>query len=100
VILFLRVSAEEALRRKRTFTSLEAGHAGPSPEHFISYQNKVAGDLSRQTSQTWESIDVTAKGPDAVLDNALTVLAGRGLLTLAGYPARAGTSSSRGEGTW
>ncbi len=28
VILFLRVSAEEALRRKRAFTPLEAGHTG------------------------------------------------------------------------
>lgn len=99
VILFLRVSAEEALRRKRAFTPLEAGHTGSSPEHFISYQSKVADDLARRASQAWASLDVTAKGPDAVLNDALTVLGRRGLLNLAGYPCRAGTDSRRVEGT-
>jgi thymidylate kinase len=99
VILFLRIPSQDALRRKRTFTPLEAGHAGPSAEHFIAYQNKVADDLSRQASQIWESIDVTARAPAAVLDDALTILARRGLLTLDGYPAKAGTGSRRAERT-
>jgi len=97
MVLLLRVTAEEALLRKPDFTPLEAGRTEASQRHFISYQDKVAEELSRQADQRWASINVTAKGPDAVVDDALAVLARRGVLSLAGCPARAGTGTRRGE---
>jgi thymidylate kinase len=88
MVLFLRITAHEALRRKRGFTAVEAGHTGPSQAHFITYQDKVTDELSRQqTGETWAPIDVTSKSPDAVLRAALAALAERGVLSLAGHGA-------------
>lgn len=100
LVLFLRVTAEEALRRKREFTQLEAGRTGPSQGHFVSYQDKVTEELSRQQAgETWASIDVTARDPGAVLGDALALLAQRGVLSPGGQPAHAGTAGTGGKRT-
>ena len=75
VVLFLQVAADEALRRKQEFSPLEAGHIGSSDEAFISYQESVTEELRKQQAdEAWVSIDVTGKGPDIVLNEALVVL--------------------------
>jgi dTMP kinase len=83
VILFLQVTAEEALRRKGEFTALEAGGASASRSGFITYQNQVAGHLARQAGPSWAPVNVTARDPHAVLAEALTVLRRRRVLPAA-----------------
>ncbi|MGH3687582.1 MAG: dTMP kinase [Pseudonocardiaceae bacterium] len=75
VVLFLQVTAEEALRRKQEFSPLEAGRTGSTGEAFVSHQDTVTSELRRQAaSEAWVSIDVTAKGPDIVLEQALAIV--------------------------
>lgn len=84
IVLFLQITADEALHRKREFSSLEAGHAGSADRHFISYQDSVTAELRKQAAgEAWAPIDVTGKSPDIVLAEALTVLSKRLDLTLA-----------------
>ncbi|MEV4582233.1 hypothetical protein AB0K16_54300 [Nonomuraea jabiensis] len=79
LILFLRISADEALRRRNgDFTALEAGHTGSTSEAFISYQTCVTEELRQQaTDATWASMDVTRKDADAVLAETITLLSER-----------------------
>ncbi|MEW1699093.1 dTMP kinase [Streptomyces sp. NPDC093249] len=50
LLLFLDVSAREALSRKVTFTSLESGHRGGGDEDFICYQDTVLEQMRKQSS--------------------------------------------------
>ncbi|TMR95669.1 dTMP kinase [Nonomuraea basaltis] len=78
LVLFLHVTAEEALRRKGGFSALEAGGTGSTGEAFISYQTRVTEELRRQaTGATWASIDVTSKDAAVVLAETLTLLSDR-----------------------
>ncbi len=78
VVLFLQLTADEALGRKQEFSPLEAGRSGSSGGHFIQYQDSVMEELRKQEADdTWVAIDVSDKGPDVVLDEALAVLSRR-----------------------
>lgn len=78
VVLFLQVTADEALRRKQEFSPLEAGRTGSSDGHFIQYQDSVTEELRKQEADdTWVPIDVSDKGPDVVLSEALAVMSER-----------------------
>ncbi|GAA1022114.1 hypothetical protein Aple_064710 [Acrocarpospora pleiomorpha] len=78
IVVFLQVTAQEALRRKQEFSALEAGHTGMTVEAFISYQDTVTAELQQQTvHEPWVSIDVTGKSPGFVLNETLTVLSER-----------------------
>lgn len=78
VVLFLQVTADEALRRKQEFSPLEAGRTGSSDGHFIQYQDSVTEELRKQEADgTWVPIDVSSKSPDIVLGEALAVLSER-----------------------
>jgi thymidylate kinase len=48
VVLFLQLTAHEALRRKQEFTPLETGHSGSSGAHFVQYQDSVMEELHKQ----------------------------------------------------
>ncbi|WP_103954653.1 dTMP kinase [Nonomuraea solani] len=76
LILFLHITADEALRRRNgDFSALEAGRTGSTGEAFISYQTHVTEELRRQaTDATWASMDVTRKDADAVLTETLALL--------------------------
>ena len=75
LVLFLRVSPEEALRRKGGFTLLETGRTGSTGQAFVSYQDEVSGYLDEQARQEgWTAIDVAGLSPDSVLDQALALL--------------------------
>ncbi|WUH97752.1 hypothetical protein OHR68_30180 [Spirillospora sp. NBC_00431] len=75
VVLFLQLTAEEALRRKQEFSALEAGRGGADNEAFVSYQDDVAVQLRQQADEhAWTSINVNGKTPDLVLNEALTQL--------------------------
>ncbi|MGH3940394.1 MAG: dTMP kinase [Pseudonocardiaceae bacterium] len=75
VVLFLQVMADEALGRKQQFSPLEAGRTGSSDGHFIQYQDSVRDELRKQEADdAWIPIDVSGKGPDIVLNEALAVL--------------------------
>ena len=76
VVLFLQVTPQEALRRKQGFTDLEAGRPRASGGAFVFYQDCVTAQLRHQAADAaWMSIDVTRKGPDTVLNEALSLLA-------------------------
>jgi thymidylate kinase len=84
VVLFLQITASEALRRKQAFSSLETGHAGSADRHFISYQDSVTEELRKQAAgEAWVPIDVRGKSAHVVLTEALAVLSVRLDLTLA-----------------
>lgn len=75
LILFLEVAPEEALRRKGEFTALEAGRTGETSDSFISYQDGVTQQLSKQAAnEAWAAIDVASKAADVVLEEAIRVL--------------------------
>ena len=79
-VLHLRVTPDEALRRKGQFTALEAGYSGESAEHFIAYQRQVTEQLANHGDQDgWAVIDANDSGPDQVLRDALTILAEHGI---------------------
>ncbi|MBL7489737.1 thymidylate kinase [Frankia sp. AgB1.9] len=78
LVLFLRISPGEALRRKGGFTPLEAGRTGHTGDAFVSYQDDVSARLREQAGQEgWVPIDVTGLTPGSVLDQALASLAPR-----------------------
>lgn len=71
LVLFLDIGAREALLRKGSFTSLEAGHAGGRDEDFIQYQDTVLDHLREQaTPDTWLRLDVTPMDRDQVFEAA------------------------------
>ncbi|MEU3616926.1 thymidylate kinase [Streptomyces sp. NPDC006872] len=76
LVIFLRVSAREALARKGSFTSLETGHSGSGDEDFIRYQDTVLNQLREQEQRGgWLSIDVTGMDREAVFKATATALA-------------------------
>ncbi|UNZ21362.1 AAA family ATPase [Streptomyces sp. 891-h] len=78
LVIYLRISAREALARKGSFTSLETGHSGDSGEHFIRYQDTVLNQLRKQDQRGgWLSLDVTGAGRDEVFKTAAQALADR-----------------------
>ncbi|MFY7070263.1 dTMP kinase [Nocardiopsis changdeensis] len=75
LVLFLRIDAAEALRRKGGFTSLEAGHSGAAGADFVRYQDTVTDQLSHRTDPGgWVWIDVAGKDRGQVLDDAAEIL--------------------------
>lgn len=78
LVIFLRIGAREALRRKGSFTSLETGHSGGGDEDFIRYQDTVLTQLREQEQRGgWLSVDVTDMDRDAVFKTAADALADR-----------------------
>ena len=82
LVIFLRIGAREALRRKGAFTSLETGHSGDGEADFVSYQDTVLAQLHEQEQRGgWLSMDVTDIDQHAVFKVAADVLADRLQLT-------------------
>ena len=78
LVIFLRIGAREALRRKGSFTSLETGHSGTGDKDFIRYQDAVLAQLREQEQRGgWLSLDVTDMDRDAVYKAAVEALADR-----------------------
>jgi dTMP kinase len=83
LVVFLRISAREALARKGEFTSLETGHSGGGDEDFIRYQDTVLAKLREQEQRGgWLSLDVTDMDRDAVFKTTADALADRLQLVL------------------
>jgi thymidylate kinase len=83
LVIFLRLGAREALRRKGEFTSLEAGHLGAGDEDFIRYQDTVLAQLDEHAQHGgWVSVDVTDKDRDDVFKIAADALVDRLRLSL------------------
>ena len=83
LVIFLRIGAREALRRKGAFTSLETGHSGEGEEDFIRYQDTVLTRLREQEQRGgWLSMNVTDMDRDQVFKTAATELADRLQLTI------------------
>lgn len=71
MVLFLRISGTEALRRKGEFTSLETGHAGSADADFIAYQDLVLDQLNALADRDrWHSLDVADMDRAKVLAEA------------------------------
>jgi dTMP kinase len=77
IVLFLDVTPGQALARKQDFSSLEAGYTGSTGDAFITYQDRVAGQLRQQADQAWVTIDVAGKAADTVLAESLAILSAR-----------------------
>jgi thymidylate kinase len=78
IVLFLQITAKEALHRKQEFSPLETGYTGSTDDAFVAYQDSVAEELCRQaTGRPWMNIDVAGKDADLVLTQALTLLSER-----------------------
>lgn len=74
LVLFLDIGAREALTRRGSFTSLEAGHRGRDHEDFIRYQNTVLDRMREQAPRSgWLRLDVAGMDRDEVF----TAAAGR-----------------------
>ncbi|MGW7433256.1 dTMP kinase [Streptomyces sp. NPDC054861] len=83
LVIFLRIGAREALRRKGSFTSLETGHSGGREEDFVRYQDTVLAELrEKEQHGGWLSVDVTGMDRDAVFKTAADALADRLKLTI------------------
>jgi dTMP kinase len=75
LVIFLRIGAHDALRRKGAFTSLETGHSGGAEEDFIRYQDAVLTQLREQERRGgWLSVDVTDMDRDVVFKTAADAL--------------------------
>lgn len=83
VMLFLRITAEEALRRKTAFTPLEAGRTGTDDEAFLAYQRTVTAHLREQEArERWASLEVTDLSPQDVLQQSLDLIEDQLALTV------------------
>ncbi|MFD4350747.1 dTMP kinase [Streptomyces coelicoflavus] len=83
LVLFLNIDAREALARKGSFTSLEAGHAGGGDEDFIRYQDTVLDQMREQAKRgAWLTLDVAQLDRDQVFKAACAALADRLHLTV------------------
>lgn len=83
VMLFLRITAEEALRRKTAFTPLEAGRTGSGDEAFLAYQHSVTTHLrTQEADEGWVSLEVTDLSPQDVLERSLDLISKRLALTV------------------
>ncbi|MEE1736959.1 thymidylate kinase [Streptomyces sp. BE147] len=78
LVFFLDLSAREALARKGTFTSLEAGHDAGGDEAFISYQDTVLDQIRHQaTAGGWTHLNVGRMDRDQVFKAAATTVSER-----------------------
>ncbi|WP_326733981.1 dTMP kinase [Streptomyces sp. NBC_01022] len=78
LVFFLSIGAREALVRKGSFTSLEAGHAGGGDEDFIRYQDTVLDQMRAQAHRGgWLTLDVAQLDREQVFKAAAAALAGR-----------------------
>ncbi|KAB7835537.1 dTMP kinase [Streptomyces mobaraensis] len=78
LVFFLDIGAEEALARKGSFTSLEAGNTGQGEEDFLRYQNAVGQQMRVQAARDgWLALDVAGMDRDQVLKAATDALTGR-----------------------
>lgn len=83
LVFFLNIGAREALVRKGSFTSLEAGHAGGGDEDFIRYQDTVLDQMREQAERgAWLTLDVAQLDRDQVFKAAAAALADRLRLTV------------------
>ncbi|OVZ99599.1 thymidylate kinase [Streptomyces sp. CS113] len=83
LVLFLNIGAREALARKGSFTSLEAGHVGGGDADFIRYQNTVLDQMREQAQRgAWLTLDVAQLDRDQVFKAACAALADRLHLTV------------------
>lgn len=83
LVFFLDIGAREALARKGSFTSLEAGHFGGDDEDFIRYQDTVLDQMREQAERgAWLSLDVAQMDRDHVFKAASAALADRLHLTV------------------
>jgi dTMP kinase len=83
LVFFLNIDAREALARKGSFTSLEAGHAGSCDEDFIHYQDTVLDQMREQAERgDWLTLDVAKLDRDQVFKAACAALADRLHLTV------------------
>ncbi|MGW0708913.1 dTMP kinase [Streptomyces sp. NPDC002643] len=78
LVIFLRISAAEALARKGSFSPVETGHSGTADEDFIRYQDTVLAQLRNyEQPGGWLSLDVTDMDRDHVFKTAAAALAKR-----------------------
>ncbi|MFD8550184.1 dTMP kinase [Streptomyces fradiae] len=78
LVFFLNIDAREALARKGSFTSLEAGHSGGGDEDFIRYQDTVLNQMREQASYgDWLWLDVAGLDRDEVFKTAADELTDR-----------------------
>ncbi|WP_328919776.1 AAA family ATPase [Streptomyces sp. NBC_01550] len=83
LVFFLNIGAREALARKGSFTSLEAGHSGGGDEDFIRYQDTVLDQMREQSERgAWLSLNVAQMDRDQVFKAASAALADRLHLTV------------------
>lgn len=83
LVVFLDISAREALARKGSFTSLETGHSGAGDEDFITYQDTVLGRMREQADRGgWLSLAVADMDRDQVFKAAADALTERLYLTV------------------
>lgn len=83
LMLFLRITADEALRRKTAVTPLETGRTGTADDAFLAYQRNVTAHLREQEAcEGWAALEVTDLSPQDVLDQSLDLLADRLALTV------------------
>jgi dTMP kinase len=83
LVFFLDLTAREALARKGSFTSLEAGHSGGGNEDFIRYQETVLDQMREQaTYGGWLSLAVAGMDRDQVFKAAAAALTDRLHLTV------------------
>ncbi|MFJ2101335.1 dTMP kinase [Streptomyces anulatus] len=78
VVFFLDLSAREALARKGSFTSLEAGHDAGGDEAFVRYQDSVLEQIRQQaTTGGWQHLSVGRMDRDEVFKAAATIVSER-----------------------
>ncbi|MEV8424523.1 dTMP kinase [Streptomyces niveus] len=82
LVFFLNIGAREALVRKGSFTSLEAGHGG-GDEDFIRYQDTVLDQMREQAEHgAFLTLHVAQLDRDQVFKAASAALADRLYLTV------------------
>lgn len=82
-VFFLDIGAREALARKCSFTSLEAGHSGTDAEDFIRYQDTVLHQLREQATRgAWLRLNAASMDRDQLFKAASTALADQLDLTI------------------
>lgn len=76
LVFFLNIDAREALNRKGSFTSLEAGHSGDGNADFIRYQDTVLDQMREQAERGgWLRLDIAGMDRDEVFKTAASELA-------------------------
>lgn len=82
-VFFLDIGAREALARKGSFTSLEAGHSGADAADFIRYQDTVLDRMREQATRgAWLRLNAATMNRDQIFKAASAALADRLDLTI------------------